>query len=143
MPVQLKVVDPCASDPREPAVPIEGLPTDDEALIRIWRPQAALRAEKGESEHAIARFLHSKGVEGAAARAAAREIVAHPEQGGSFGAALAKTSGIALLVLALALPALGFGLRLSGSVTIAILCGCLLAVIVACKLLWPGRGERD
>lgn len=143
MAIPLKLIDPEVAMPRRSALPIEGLPTDDETLIRIWRPQAVQRAEQGESEHAIARFLHSKGVEGIAARAAARKIIADPDQGGSFGAVLAKTSGIALLVLALALPMLCFGLRLSGSAAIGAIGGCLLALLIACKLLWPGSSAPD
>jgi hypothetical protein len=122
--------------PRLPTVPVEPLPTEDAALIKIWRPQAVLRAQKGETEFAIARFLHSKGIEGAAARAAAKDIVTNPGDPDGFGASLARFVGIVLLIVGLMVPVLCFALEISGFITIAVLFGCFIGVIAGCKLLW-------
>ena len=138
MALKLQGIDPRPPAPHPPSVPIEALPTDNEALIRIWRPQAALRAEQGESEFAIARFLHSKGVEGSAAQLAAREIAGGPDPTHSFRSGLAKTTGIILLILGLLLPVLCFAWNPGMGVTLAVLAGCLLGVTIGCKLLWPG-----
>jgi hypothetical protein len=117
-------------------VPVETLPTGDAELIKIWRPQAAMRAQKGDTEFAIARFLHSKGVEGAAARAAAKEIMANPGASAAFGAGLAKVVGILLLTVGLVVPVLCFALNISGFIGIAALFGCFIGVIAGCRLLW-------
>lgn len=120
-------------------MPVETLPTDSESLIRIWRPQAVQRAEQGESEFAIARFLHSKGVEGAAARQAARELVGQPGPAAhSFASGLGKTIGIILLLLGLVVPVACFVCQWSGLVTVAALMGSLVGIAAAGKLLWPG-----
>lgn len=117
-------------------MPVETLPTDSESLVRIWRPQAALRAEQGESEFAVARFLHAKGVAGTTAREIARELVNHPDPAHSFSAGLAKTIGIILLILGLLVPALCFAFQWSDFITITALLGSLIGVAAACKLLW-------
>ena len=136
MALKLQGIETPPPGPRLPAVPVEKLPSDDSELIKIWRPQAAMRALKGESEFSIARFLHSKGVEGIAARAAAKEIVANPENAGAFGASLSKVIGILLLVLGLIAPVLVFAFNLGGFIGIAALFGCFIGVVGGCRLLW-------
>lgn len=96
-----------------------------------------MRARKGESESTIARFLHSKGVEGAAARAAAKEIVADPGDDETFGQGLTKIVGILLLIVGLMVPVLCFALELSSFATSAALLGCFIGVLVGGRLLWP------
>ncbi|MCF7732137.1 MAG: hypothetical protein K9N23_10635 [Akkermansiaceae bacterium] len=118
-------------------MPVETLPTDSESLVKIWRPQAALRAEQGESEFSVARFLHAKGVAGTTAREIARELVSHPDPAHSFSAGLGKTIGIVLLILGLLVPVLCFVYQWSGFITIAALLASLMGVAAACKLLWP------
>lgn len=115
---------------------VETLPTDSESLVTIWRPQAALRAQNRESEFAVARFLHSKGVEGATAREVARELVSHPDPDHSFATELGKVIGIALLILGLVTPMFCVVFQWSGFITIAALIGSLMGVTLACKLLW-------
>lgn len=138
MAVKLQGIEPRPPAPAEPSVRVERLPTDDESLIRIWRPQAQVRAQQGDTEFAVARFLRSKGVTGEAARAAARSIMDDPDPGNAFGTGLAKVSGIILLILSLILPVVCFGLQLSGMLNLVALAGCLIGVGIAAKLLWPG-----
>jgi len=136
MALKLKVVEPQPNGPRPPAVPVEALPTDDAALIKIWRPQAAMRARKGDTEFAIARFLHSKGIDKAAARDAAAEILANPGSSAAFGGGLAKAVGILLLMAGLLAPVGFFVLNIGGFIGAAALFGCFMGVIAGCKLLW-------
>ena len=49
--------------------------TSQEGLLRMWRPQALQKAERGSGTITISHFLKSKGIEEARAISAAREIV--------------------------------------------------------------------
>lgn len=136
--IKFQGVDPRPPGPRVPAVEVEALPNDTESLLRIWRPHAVLRAEKGDSEFAIARFLVAKGVNREAAKLAAGEIVKNPVAVHATGAGLAKVAGIILLMLGLVVPVACFVFGLGGFVFAAAMLGSLAVIGAACKLLWPG-----
>ena len=138
MSIKLQGVDPRPPGPRVPVVEVEPLPTDTESLLRIWRPHVLLRAEQGDSESAIMRFLVSKGVSREAAKLAAGEIVRNPVAVHSTGAGLAKVAGIVLLLIGLLVPVACFVLGLTGWVPVAAMLGSLAGIGAACKLLWPG-----
>lgn len=124
----------CSAPSRcQAAVQVEALPTGNDDLIRIWRPQACLKAQKGESEFVIARFLHSKGVEGSAARAAAREIIANPASSPGSKIDFKRPLGWAFLGLGLAVPVACF---ISGFPNIMTLLFSLMAAALGGWLLW-------
>ena len=138
MPVKLQGVDPRPPGPRVPAVEVEALPTDTESLLKIWRPHAVVRAERGESESAITRFLVSKGVDRVSAKATAGAILLDPRTTHSGTSGLARVLGIVLLLLGLLVPVACFAYGLTGMVFAAVMLGSLMGIGVACKLLWPG-----
>ncbi len=138
MPVKLQGVDPRPPGPRIPAVEVEALPTDTESLLRIWRPHAVLRAERGESASAITRFLVSKGVNREDAKAAVEQITKDPVAVHATGTGLARVAGIILLLLGLLVPVACFVFGWGGFVFIAAMLGSLTGIGAACKLLWPG-----
>ncbi len=133
---KLKGIESPPRGPSVPAVPVESLPTDDTGLIRIWRPQAAMRAAKGESEFAIARFLHSKGVEGAAARAAAREIIENPGETAVATPIIVRITGFLLFTAGLLVPVACLALGIGGFTAIAAMFAAVIATATGCKLLW-------
>jgi hypothetical protein len=125
--------------PRRPAVEVEGLPTDSAELIKIWRPQACLKAQLGGSEFAIARFLQSKGVDSAAAKAAANDIVSHPAPAPHGAARLRRALGWTFLGLGLLIPIAFVGAGFAG---IWALFAALMAAALGSKLLWE-PSEKD
>jgi hypothetical protein len=129
---------PAAKQARPPAVAIETLPTDSTELIEIWRPQALLKAQNGESEFGIARFLHSKGVEGAAARLAAKDIVANPAPAHKSANRLRRVLGWGFLGLGLTIPLASFSVDAPSVLTVLF---ALLAAALGGKLLWNPRGN--
>jgi hypothetical protein len=124
---------PAAPTTGRPAVELEAMPTGDDELIRLWRPQASMKALKGESEFAIAKFLHSKGVEGAAARVAAKEIVSHPAPAHHGAERLRRAVGWFFLGLGLLLPITFLGL---GFANVWALFAAVMAAALGSKLLW-------
>lgn len=112
---------------------LEAMPTSDEELIRIWGPQARMKAQKGESEFAIARFLHTKGVEGAAARLAAKDIVNHRAPARHGADRLRRVLGWFFLGLGLLIPVTFPG---AGFANIWALFAAVMAAALGSKLLW-------
>ena len=141
MALKLNIIQAPPQAPRGPAVTVETTPTDDASLIKLWRPQAAMRARKGESEFTIARFLHSKGVEGAAARAAAKEIIANPGETSANADILIRITGFLLFSIGLVIPVACLALGIGGIAAIAAMFAALIGVGTGCKLLWNARNN--
>lgn len=136
MPAKLQGVDPRPPGPRQPAVPVESLPADTEGLLHLWRPQAVLRAQQGQREVKIVRFLVSKGVEQAAAVEEARAILADPATIHPQAGEAARVLGIVLLLLGLVAPVLCFAMDLEGWVKQAVLAASVAVVMLAGGLFW-------
>jgi hypothetical protein len=122
-----------ATPPRRAAVVVEGLPTDSAGLVKIWWPQACMKARRGDSEFAIARFLQSKGVAGTAAMAAAKDIVSHPAPARHATGRLRRALGWMFLGLGLWLPIAFVGAGFAGGWA---LLAALMAAVLGGKLLW-------
>lgn len=143
MPVKLQGVDPRPPGPRQPAVPVEELPADDESLVRIWRPQAVFRVQQGQADAKIVRFLVAKGVSRTAAADAVRAIredpaVLHPQ-----AREAARVAGIVLLILGLVAPLAVFLAGLEGTAGLALLGAGVAAAVAGCVLLWPRHDGAD
>lgn len=123
---------PQDSIPR-PSVAIESLPDGDDELIRLWTPQARLRAEHGESASAIARFLVSKGVSATAAAAAAGHLRATTRASPITGPQQRRFFGFLLLGLGLLGPIILFFIPMGGSYWLVIPGG---IIVLGARLLW-------
>jgi hypothetical protein len=121
---------------------VEELPADDDGLIRIWRSQAVFRAQRGEAEAKIVRFLVAKGVSRSAATDAVRAILQdhaalHPQVHEA-----ARVFGIVLLILGLVAPVAVFLVGLEGKTRIAVLAASVAGAVAGVILLRPAAKKR-